>query len=455
MPNTMGSLVSLTLSALMNRLEQNGGSFQVQSEQGYTYDAMCTFNKPATDAEIIEFEEKTGFLLPDDYKAFLKITNGCRLFEHVEYGGETELFSLEQIIEYNSHLDPCDGCFNIAYIYQDHIGINSDLHREGNPHYLFWKGHIDSFQEALPLQSNFELWLDRFIISQGVKFWWWPIHTAKNFYQVSSFPENDGEAGIRKQIWASEEESPFRLQPLTDGDIKEAEGLLNVKLPDSYIKVLREQNGGSLLFNAHHIPASACIENGAIQIDHLLGIGKDRGILETPYLLKEWDMPEGLVLLSGDGHSWVTLDYRDRKEQPPVVYVDNEAKLIVNLASSFTDFLEGLSIHYEEDEFVEWEEKKWTEEELRTAIASGNEQSITEALNHLYQEPEGKQLIIEESLLKLLRGRDLEIRQLAANFAGYFHEDGHLSGAALEKITTLLNSDPETAYYVDMYFSGH
>lgn len=179
-----GSIVNQTLTALKTRLEENHGFIQIQSEEGFLFNAECTFNSPAKDEEIIAFEKKMGITLPQDYKAFLKITNGCRLFDEVESGGEIELYSLNQIIEYNEHYDQFEECFDIGYIYQDNIVINSKLYMENHNNYLYWKGHIDQFEEAIPLNMNFELWLDRFIISQGQKFWWWPIHTAENHYKL-------------------------------------------------------------------------------------------------------------------------------------------------------------------------------------------------------------------------------------------------------------------------------
>jgi hypothetical protein len=39
-------------------------------------------------------------------------------------------------------------------------------------------------------------------------------------------------------------------------------------------------------------------------------------LLDTPYLVQEWELPTPVVLLSGDGHYWIALDYRvvDRPE---------------------------------------------------------------------------------------------------------------------------------------------
>jgi cell wall assembly regulator SMI1 len=148
---------------------------QVQAEEGYILNATCTFNPPASDSEIFNFEQHTGYSLLADYKRFLKISNGCRLFDHVTYGGEIQLYSLQEIIDYNQAYDAFEGCFTftIAYVYQDHIVINSKWVLQNDQHYMYWKGHIESFDEARPFSMNFETWLDCFIVCQGAKFWLW------------------------------------------------------------------------------------------------------------------------------------------------------------------------------------------------------------------------------------------------------------------------------------------
>lgn len=176
------SLVTRTLSSLRKRLNDNGNIIQVQNEQGHLFYANCTFRPPVSDIDLSYFENESGFILPADYKEFLKITNGCRLFDDIQFGGEIELYSLEQIIESNFEhqgYDEYEGCYDIAYIYQDNIVINSKLVSQNRGNYLFWKDHIDQFKEARPLNMNFELWFDRFVVSQGTKFWWWSIHTAE------------------------------------------------------------------------------------------------------------------------------------------------------------------------------------------------------------------------------------------------------------------------------------
>ena len=55
-------------------------------------------------------------------------------------------------------------------------------------------------------------------------------------------------------------------------------------------------------------------------------------------------MPKGIVLLCGDGHTWVALDYRacGPTGEPPVTWFDNEMEEEILLAPNFQTFLDGL-----------------------------------------------------------------------------------------------------------------
>ena len=68
---------------------------------------------------------------------------------------------------------------------------------------------------------------------------------------------------------------------------------------------------------------------------------------KIPELIEEWGMPKELILLNGDGHIWIALDYRNNKDEPAVVYINNESNEEIVLADSFDDFMERLYI--EED----------------------------------------------------------------------------------------------------------
>lgn len=64
-------------------------------------------------------------------------------------------------------------------------------------------------------------------------------------------------------------------------------------------------------------------------------------------------MPNNIILLCGDGHWWIALDYRNTKENPPIIYVDlefGEEIFILELVPDFETFVNGLFI-YEDEEF--------------------------------------------------------------------------------------------------------
>jgi hypothetical protein len=128
---------------------------------------------------------------------------------------------------------------------------------------------------------------------------------------------------MRVDIWEDDPEDLFQLSPIRVDDINRAEKLLDVKLPQAYKELVQIKNGGSIKYNACPSPVPTSWAEDHVGIDHLMGIGDDGGILESPYFIKEWGMPKGLVLLHGDGHCWIALDYRKTKENPPVIFIDN------------------------------------------------------------------------------------------------------------------------------------
>jgi hypothetical protein len=68
-------------------------------------------------------------------------------------------------------------------------------------------------------------------------------------------------------------------------------------------------------------------------------------LLDTPYLVKEWGLPSQIVLLSGDGHCWIGLDYRGcgPDGDPSVTWFDAELDTELPLAGDFRTFVEKLT----------------------------------------------------------------------------------------------------------------
>ncbi len=153
-----------------------------------------------------------------------------------------------------------------------------------------------------------------------------------------------GEEILKSSIW--DKDVGYKPLPVTDSIIEMAEKKLGVKLPESYIKLLKDQNGGSIIYNAHPAPKHEVFDDLFIEVEYLDGIGKNGGILDSEELIEEWKMPKGLVLFNGDGHYWLAFDYRHTSSNPPIVYVDNndEISQVITLARNFDDFLENLYV---------------------------------------------------------------------------------------------------------------
>lgn len=253
-------------------------------------------------------------------------------------------------------------------------------------------------------------------------------------------------------IWQEDDEP--KLEILTDETIEMAEKAFGVKLPAGYLTILRERNGGYLHYNAFPTSVSTSWAEDHIGINHILGIGKDSGIMETDYLIEEWSLPKHIILISGDGHTWLALDYRNKKEEPPIIFIDVDDEKMIELASNFDDFLNGLYI--EEEAFggipEASPEREWATEEMKNVFLANDEMEITYAWDYLQTNPAGYAEFIETSLVELLQHSNLEIRQVTANYANRFHEQGLLSSKCLEEIIVVIGKDPEISYYNEMFF---
>jgi hypothetical protein len=139
----------------------------------------------------------------------------------------------------------------------------------------------------------------------------------------------------------------YKNPKLTDAMVAEAQRILGVTLPEAFIALLRVQNGGYTRCFVFPTSRRTTWAEDHVPLDELYGIDpkddltRSHNILHTAYMTEEWGLPPKQVLLAGDGHWWITLDYR-KGSIPSVAWIDVEVGQDVQLAPSFEEFMAGL-----------------------------------------------------------------------------------------------------------------
>lgn len=175
------------------------------------------------------------------------------------------------------------------------------------------------------------------------------------------------------EFWNNKlKDDPYKLQNINKKDIELAEKAFHIKLPQAYIDLLIEQNGGYLERTCLPVNFKNDWADDHILFDYLLGINKDKGIMKSNYLLKEWGVKEkNLIIISGDGHFFIALDYRTNEENPTIVYIDTTEDKITTIYEDFSTMVNSL---YEED--VDNQEDIEEMEELRKHLQDSKKRSI-------------------------------------------------------------------------------
>ena len=132
--------------------------------------------------------------------------------------------------------------------------------------------------------------------------------------------------------------------PPTEEMIEETERELGYKLPESYIWLMKQHNGG--------IPFNVCFPcdeptswaDDHVAITGIMGVDKDKiyslcGQLGSRFMIEEWGYPDiGVAICDcpSVGHDMIFLDYRECGPQgePKVVHVDQELEKVRNAAFS-------------------------------------------------------------------------------------------------------------------------
>ncbi len=194
---------------------------------------------------------------------------------------------------------------------------------------------------------------------------WDPNTTIKEVEQVLS------EKAINlNEIW---EDNIDRLdEAVTDEMIKKLEDKYNLKLPKSYINLMKEHNGGRIkkyCYDSNNLPSYSNPKYEFYEIDNIFGISqeqKDIGIVEyeTDVLIDffkvneiETDMDLEKIIVFGkndSGHEYYIFDYRqlNENEEPKIAFCDDEDGKMIILSETFEDFITKLEIdpEFAEDE---------------------------------------------------------------------------------------------------------
>ncbi len=152
---------------------------------------------------------------------------------------------------------------------------------------------------------------------------------------------------------------------------------LGVKLPESYIQLMTIHNGGALSYNTLH---SGRVPDGEVVIDDIKGIDLEEGIIESSYLVKEWELDEKLIIFSGDGNYWLSFDYRKGDNlEPSVVYIEEGTEeKPKKVAKNFQLFLKKLK-EPDDDLMIPVDDHDYpvyTKEEFEKNVYSSNDYVI-------------------------------------------------------------------------------
>jgi hypothetical protein len=135
--------------------------------------------------------------------------------------------------------------------------------------------------------------------------------------------------------------------PLTNEMLEQAEQFLGVKIPKELTALWRVQNGGYTQGFVFPCPRPTSWAEDHVPVMELFGIGSPVGpkgihnVLNSKYMIDEWGLPANQVLLTGDGHWWITLDYR-KSAEPRVTWLDIDSGQDFELAPSFKEFFSNL-----------------------------------------------------------------------------------------------------------------
>ncbi|MET1032522.1 SMI1/KNR4 family protein [Domibacillus tundrae] len=148
-----------------------------------------------------------------------------------------------------------------------------------------------------------------------------------------------------KTFW--DKENTWRHQyPINDGIIQKAESILDITFPETFKQLMKEQNGGQLMYPYFMFPDRP--GKYELDIEPIHFDQDDVSLISSGELLEEVKLPKDLIVLWWDFHHWLVMDYRFTKENPPIQYIQEDYStekmswIYIKMADTFDDFLKQL-----------------------------------------------------------------------------------------------------------------
>lgn len=169
-----------SIDTLKNRLTGLNTLF-VQNEGGFAGEMGFEWRRPATDIEIKDFEAKYNITLPNDYKKFIKISNGAIFFKDIKYGQwGCKIYGLDEIIDVNKQVKTWGYDLKPEWLVFatwlgdcDILVFDIKNYKAGANNYILDGEQGERVEDWAIIRGNFEKWIDRLIVAQGAKYWRW------------------------------------------------------------------------------------------------------------------------------------------------------------------------------------------------------------------------------------------------------------------------------------------
>ena len=134
------------------------------------------------------------------------------------------------------------------------------------------------------------------------------------------------------------------------------------------------------------------------------------------------------------------MDYRQTKNEPPIIWIDKEPDIIIDISNDFSSFIEGLYTATLEE--VQIENMPFSIEKIEELLEQEDSMQWIKAFNMLSENIKGNKNYIQQKIIQLLNSESTELKQLAVHYTMIFNEKFSFSVSNMQTIYSLMEQDP-------------